>query len=127
MNYSMIFYIIGWILSVEAALMFPSVIVGFIYGEAAVYALIITVILCLIPGLFLIRKKPQNHTFYAREGAVIVALSWIIMSIIGALPFFITGDIPCYVDSLFEIISGFTSISSSISCMVGVMYTSAPS
>lgn len=114
MNYSMIFYIIGWILSVEAALMFPSVIVGFIYGETAVFALIAAMILCLIPGLFLIRKNPQNHTFYAREGSVIVALGWIIMSIMGALPFIFSGEIPNPIDALFETVSGFTTTGASI-------------
>ena len=114
MNYSMIFYIIGWILSVEAALMFPSVVVGFIYGEAAVYALIAAMILCLIPGLYLIKKTPQNRAIYAREGAVIVALCWITVSIMGSLPFIFSGEIPNPIDALFETVSGFTTTGASI-------------
>ena len=74
MNYSMIFYIIGWILNVEAALMIPSAIVA-------------VIVLCLVLGILLMNRSPRNKVFYAKEGAVTVALSWIIMSLMGALPF----------------------------------------
>ena len=114
MNYSMIAYIIGWILSVEAALMVPSILVGFLYRESAVYALIISAVLCLLIGLPLIRKKPTNKAFYAREGGVIVALCWIIMSIMGSLPFILSGEISNPVDALFETVSGFTTTGASI-------------
>ena len=75
MNYSMIFYIIGWILSVEAALMVPSAIVSAIYAEKSGLALVASIVLCLILGLPLIRKQPKSRVLYARDGAVIVALS----------------------------------------------------
>lgn len=114
MNYSMIFYIIGWILTMEAALMVPSVVVSVIYHEASGWALAVSIVLCLLIGLPLIRKQPKSKLLYAKEGSVIVALSWVIMSIMGALPFFISGEIPNYVDALFETVSGFTTTGASI-------------
>lgn len=114
MNYSMIFYIVGWILSVEAALMVPSAIVSAIYRESSGFSLLAAIVLCLILGLPLIRKQPASKVLYAKEGAVIVALSWIIMSIMGSLPFFFSGEIPCFVDALFETVSGFTTTGASI-------------
>jgi len=114
MNYSMIAYIIGWILSVEAALMVPSILVGFIYRESTVNALVISAVLCLVFGLLLVRKKPKNKAFYAREGGVIVALCWVIMSIMGALPFILSGEIANPIDAIFETVSGFTTTGASI-------------
>ena len=87
MNYSMIFYIIGWILDVEAALLVPSLAVSLIYHESCALAFFITIVLCLIPGVILVRKQPKNKVFYTREGSVTVALSWIVMSIMGSIPF----------------------------------------
>ncbi len=114
MNYSMIAYIIGWILSVEAALMVPSVIVSMIYGEKSVWALVVTILICLMIGLPLLKKQPTNKVLYAREGGVIVALSWIVMSFMGALPFYFSREIPNLVDALFETVSGFTTTGASI-------------
>lgn len=114
MNYSMIFHIIGWILSVEAVLMIPSVIVSVIYHEAAGLAFVAAIIVCLLFGLPLVRKQPKNTIFYAKEGSVTVALSWIAMSLTGALPFIISGEIANPVDALFETVSGFTTTGASI-------------
>ena len=114
MNYSMISYIIGWILSVEAALMVPSILVGLIYRESTVNALVVSAVLCLVFGILLTRKKPENKAFYAREGGVIVALCWVIMSVMGALPFILSGEISNPVDALFETVSGFTTTGASI-------------
>lgn len=94
MNYSMIFYIIGWILVVEAALMVPSGVVAIIYGESCGWVFAVTILLCLVLGLPLIRRQPENKVFYFKEGAVIVALSWLIMSIMGAVPFVLSGGHP---------------------------------
>ena len=68
----------------------------------------------LLIGFLLTRRKPDNNMFYIKEGAVITALSWIVLSIFGALPFVITKDIPRFSDALFETISGFTTTGSSI-------------
>ena len=66
MNYSMIFYIIGWILDVEAALLVPSLAVSLIYHESCALAFFITIVLCLIPGVILVRKQPKNKVFKGR-------------------------------------------------------------
>lgn len=114
MNYSMIFFIIGWILHVEAALMVPSVVVALIYGEKCGWAFVLTIALCLVLGFPLVRRRSENKVFYAREGSVTVALSWIIMSFMGALPFVFSGTIPSLVDAMFETVSGFTTTGASI-------------
>lgn len=114
MNYGIICYVIGWVLNFEAAFMVPSCLVALIYGESAGFALLITAALSLAIGLLIIRKRPKSMSMYAKEGFVTVALCWIILSAIGALPFVLAGAIPSYVDALFEIVSGFTTTGSSI-------------
>lgn len=114
MNYSIIRYILGWIFNFQAfAMLFPG-IVAIIYGENEVWDFILCIILCGIIGFVLTLKKPKNRVFFAREGFVAVALSWIILSITGALPFIISGCIPNFVDAVFETVSGFTTTGSSI-------------
>lgn len=114
MNYSVIFYIIGWILVVEAALMTPSGIVAILYRETCGWAFAVTMAVCLLIGLPLIKRQPQNKVFYIKEGSVTVALSWIVMSIMGSLPFVLSGAISNPIDALFETVSGFTTTGSSI-------------
>jgi trk system potassium uptake protein TrkH len=114
MNKSIILYIIGWILTVEAGLLTLPIIVAIIYGEKSGYAFLITLGLCLVLGIPMILHKPKSKLFFSKEGFVSVALGWIILSITGALPFYISREIPSYIDSLFEIISGFTTTGSSI-------------
>lgn len=115
MNILLVNSILGLVVMLEGVFMLLPCLVGICYGEwSDVLIYFILSIFCIIFGTILRIKKPSDNTFYAKEGFVTVSLSWIIMSIIGALPFFITGDIPCYVDSLFEIISGFTTTGSSI-------------
>lgn len=114
MNYSMVFYILGHILKFESAFLMLPVIVGLLYGEDDVTAYLFVAALCLILGMVLSRKRPASPSLYTREGFVTVALSWIIMSVFGAMPFVLSGDIPSYVDALFETVSGFTTTGSSI-------------
>lgn len=121
MNYSMIFYIIGWILNMEAALMLPSAVVAVIYGEKSLWAFVAAMSLCLLFGLPLVKRRPENHIFYARDSAVTVALSWIFMSIMGSLPFLFSGSISHPVDALFETVSGFTTTGASILSDVEVL------
>ena len=115
MNYRMICSILGHVVMLQSVLMLPSCLVGFLYGErqnALIY--LVVAIFCLLLGIIFRIFKPKSRTFYAKEGFVAVSLSWIIMSLIGALPFYFSGDIPSYPDALFEIISGFTTTGSSI-------------
>lgn len=114
MNYSIVLYILGCVLKFESAFLVLPALVGLIYREHASVSYLAVAVLCLILGVLLTHKKPRSTNLYTREGFVAVALSWIIMSIFGAIPFVLSGDIPFYVDALFETISGFTTTGSSI-------------
>ena len=114
MNYSMIFFIIGWVFIIEAALMAPSALVAVLYSERSIWAFAAAIGLCLLLGVPLVRKQPANKVVYAKEGCVTVALSWIVMSLMGALPFVFSGVIPSIVDAMFETVSGFTTTGASI-------------
>ncbi|BFL45759.1 TrkH family potassium uptake protein [Lactonifactor longoviformis] len=114
MNYGMILYILGWILNFEAAFLTLPCLVAVLYQEQDGFAFLGVAVLCLVIGLIFSHKKPANTSLYAREGFVIVSAGWIVMSAFGALPFVLNGDIPSYVDALFETISGFTTTGASI-------------
>ena len=114
MNYRMILYVTGWVINFEAVFLFPACLTGIIYREKATISLLLTALICLIVGFPMTRKRPKNTSIYAREGFVTVALSWIVLSALGALPFVFTGAIPSYIDALFETVSGFTTTGSSI-------------
>ena len=114
MNYSMVLYILGYILKFESAFLMLPALVSLIYQERAGIPFVITAAICLVLGIVFTHKKPSSSTVYTREGFVTVALSWIVMSIFGAIPFVGNGDIPYYVDALFETVSGFTTAGSSI-------------
>lgn len=114
MNRSMILYILGWILEIEAALMVMPAICAVIYGERQGIYFLMVIAGAALAGFLIIRKKPSKTVFYLKEGCVITAFSWILLSAVGALPFFLSGAIPSYTDALFETISGFTTTGASI-------------
>lgn len=114
MNYAMIRYILGTILKAEALLMCLSALVSLWYREGDATAFLATILAAGGVGLLLSFRKPQNTVIYAREGFVVTSLSWIVMSLVGALPFRLTGAIPHYVDAVFETVSGFTTTGASI-------------
>ena len=114
MNYSMIAYITGWVLKVEAAFLILPCIVALIYREEDVRAFLLSILICGGTGLILTRKRPRSTMFNIKEGYVTVALCWIVMSIMGALPFLFSGTITNPVDALFETVSGFTTTGASI-------------
>ena len=114
MNKRMIAYILGILLLCEAGLLLLPTIVSLIYGESVVTSFLATIALLVATGLILVAMKPKNKTIYARHGLVIVALGWILMSLFGALPFYFSGEIPNYLNALFESVSGFTTTGSSI-------------
>lgn len=114
MNFRMITNILGWILIFEAGFMTVPTLTALIYSESVVWAYLITIAICLLLGFILVWKKPRNKTLYSREGFVIVSLSWIVLSIFGALPLYISGETPTYIDALFETVSGFTTTGASI-------------
>ena len=114
MNFTIVFYIVGWVLRFEAAFLLLPMIVSLIYRESVFWVYPLAALLCLVFGFFLSKKKPVRAKIYTKEGFLAVALSWIFLSIFGAVPFVLTGDIPSYIDALFEIISGFTTTGASI-------------
>lgn len=115
MNISVVLYIIGWILEFQAAFLTLPALVGIIYGEAKpAMAFVAAAFLCLIFGAVLKRVKQNRHELYTREGFATVALSWTVMSIFGALPFMFTGEIPNFIDAVFETASGLTTTGASI-------------
>ena len=114
MNYAIVRYVIGYVLYFEAAFMVPPCMTAIIYQESCGWSFVITGLLCVLLGFILTHKKPKNKVFYTKEGFVTVALSWIILSIMGSLPFLISGSITNPIDALFETVSGFTTTGASI-------------
>jgi trk system potassium uptake protein TrkH len=115
MNRKMVFYTVGNIALVEAALLLLPALVALIYLEKSGFSFLITAALSLAVGMFFILFfKPQSRLIYAKEGFAIVAYAWLMMSAIGALPFVLGGAIPSYVDAFFETVSGFTTTGASI-------------
>lgn len=105
----------GKILIALGALMLLPVAVSLFYGEKCVYSFLITIGLSLVLGYALtVLIRPQNTNMYAKEGFAIVTGSWILLSLIGALPFFLSGEIPNYIDAVFETISGLSTTGASI-------------
>ena len=95
MNYTMIKYILGWIFNFEAAFMAPSFVVGLIYQEKAAFALFATMLLCLAIGTPMVcLRRPKKAVLYAKDGFVSVGLSWVVLSVMGALPFIFSGFYP---------------------------------
>lgn len=123
MNKKMIGYIVGRILLLEAGLMILPLIISFIYGETLLHKMsyLSVIFLLIIIGGLLSYKLPEDNIIHGREGFVIVALSWILLSAFGAIPFVITKEIPFYVDAFFEVVSGFTTTGSSIIPDLNVM------
>lgn len=114
MNYSVIVYILGWIMNMEAGFMIMPFLVSLIYGEKEGMAFLWVLLGSALLGTLIIIHKPKNMKFYLKEGFVAVSLSWILLSIIGCLPFYINGDIPHFTDALFETISGFTTTGATV-------------
>ena len=116
MNYKMMGRFIAQILSIEGLFMIPALLIGLFRGESApvqAFALTMGVIAAVAAMLFLLCRKAPS-AFYAKEGLVCVGVSWVVMSLIGSLPFYISREIPAYIDAFFEIVSGFTTTGSSI-------------
>lgn len=121
MNYKRVFNTLGLLLFTEAVLMLLPLTVSFIYKEDNWLYFVIPIAACvLLGGLFNIRPA-KRKTIKAKDGFVIVGLSWIFLSLIGALPFFLSKQIPSFIDSFFEIASGFTTTGASILEDVGVL------
>ena len=114
MNGKMTIYILGKMLGVEAFVLLIPALVSVIYGESDWKAFLITSAILVLLSFIFARKKPKDSTIYGKDGFVIIASAWILWSLFGAIPFFISGAIPSYVDAFFETVSGFTTTGSTI-------------
>ena len=116
MNYKMMGRFIAQILMVEAVFMIPAAIISLCYGEhPAMWSFLLSMAACCLVSLILhLFCKGAPSAFYAKEGLVCVGLSWIVLSIFGCLPFWLSREIPHFVDAFFEIVSGFTTTGSSV-------------
>lgn len=121
MNFSIIFYIIGYVLKIEGILMLIPTAVGLGYREREYLAFLLCAVATFLLGFLLTVRKPKNQIFFAKEGFVSVALSWLFLSLFGCLPFVINQDIPRFADAFFEMVSGFTTTGSSILTDVEVL------
>ncbi|MBR5524808.1 MAG: TrkH family potassium uptake protein [Clostridia bacterium] len=115
MNYRMIGNMVGRLLLLEAGLLLLPALVSLLYSESSLWALLATAgVALLLGGLLTVAVRVKDKTIYAKEGFVIVSLSWILLSAVGALPFVLSGEMPSYVDALFETVSGFTTTGASV-------------
>ena len=123
MNYKMVFGTVGKVVLIEAVLLLLPLVTSLIYGEWwTAISFGITVLIALgVYGLSKLLCTTKNTLIFSKEGLVTVALAWLVMSVIGCLPFVISGDIPNFVDALFEMVSGFTTTGASIVLDVEVL------
>lgn len=114
MNYKRILHILGIVLCFEAVCMILPLACSIIYKEKETIAFVQSILVCLIVGVLLTRIRSNRENIYSKEGFAIVALSWIVMSAFGALPFIISGTIPNFFHAFFETVSGFTTTGASV-------------
>ncbi len=115
MNLSIVFYFLGKVMFCESALMVLPFAVSLFYKEYhSAQAFLLAILLCGFLGVLLSLRKPKDATIHIREGFVITALSWILISIMGAIPFLADGAITNPINAVFEVVSGFTTTGSSI-------------
>lgn len=115
MNKRSIIYILGWVLVVEAVAMQIGTVTSLIYGEEEAMYFLLTGIVCAILGVLAVKvKKPKDMVIYQKAGFAATALSWILLSLAGCMPFWLSGEIPSFLDAFFETVSGFTTTGSTI-------------
>ena len=114
MNLRMTVYILGILTAFEGAFMLVPTAAAAVYHEPQLLLFGIMSLVLMLAGFIITRFKPENKSLFARDGFVIVALSWLILSLFGCLPFYISGVIPKFVDAMFETVSGFTTTGASI-------------
>ncbi len=115
MNYKVILRTLGSVLNIEAVCMGLPMICALCYKDTQSFKIyLLSALLCFIAGILLSLVKPKHKTMYSKEGFVTVALSWIVISLFGAVPFVVSGYIPNFIDAFFETVSGFTTTGASI-------------
>ena len=102
MNRKMVLYTTGQLILLEAALLLLPMAVSLLYREACAQSFLLSAGIAAAVGLLLVlAARPKNRVIYAREGFVITTLSWIVLSVLGALPFYLSGEIPSFVDAVY--------------------------
>ena len=114
MNISIILYTLGRVLAIESAFMGLPGIVALIYRENNWWTYFVVALVGILAGLLISYKKPKNTQFFAKEGFASVGLAWLLISLTGALPPFLSREIPNYIDAVFEMSSGFTTTGATI-------------
>ena len=116
MNYKLLGKILGKIMIMESALMLAPLLISLIYEESfrSTLAFAVPIFALSVIGACLQFPKPTRRSLYQKEGFALVALVWIVMTVFGAIPFVISGDVPNYIDACFEIMSGFSTTGASI-------------
>lgn len=114
MNKRTIVYILGWVLFIEGISMQFSTLVGVYYGESNFRYFLYIGLAAIALGLIIILNKPKRFEMARRDGFAATAFSWIVLSLVGALPLYVSGQIPNYIDAFFEAVSGFTTTGSTI-------------
>ena len=114
MNIAIVLYTLGSVLEITGGLLLLPALIALIYGESTLLVFVLTAAGSFAAGWLLRRRRPNNMTFYVKEGFVTTALSWLMISLVGCLPFYFSGAIPSFTNALFETISGFTTTGASI-------------
>lgn len=114
MNGSIIRYILGHVIRLEAILLLLPCLIAAIYQESDGFYFLGVAACAFLLGSLICLKKPANHVFYLKEGCIVTALSWIVLSCVGCLPFYLSGAIPNIFDALFETVSGFTTTGATV-------------
>ena len=121
MNIKMLIYILGKVLLIEGVLMLLPIVCGWIYGESETVYYLACALAYVTLGYLISFKKPKNMTIFIKDGCVATALSWVVLSIGGCIPFILTGEIPSFTDAMFETASGFSTTGASILTNVEAM------
>ncbi len=114
MNLPIIRYVLGHVLKIQALFLILPCITALIYQEKEGFCYLATALLCMAVGQLMSFKKPKEQVFYLKEGCVATALSWMVLSLFGGLPFLLCGEITSFTDAMFETVSGFTTTGASI-------------
>lgn len=114
MNFALVSHLLGKVLMLEGVLLAPSLLVSLLYGGSDAPAFLWTMAMVFAAGGLLALVRPKNDQLRAREGFVVVSITWILLSLFGAMPFYLSGAIPSFVDCFFECVSGFTTTGSTI-------------
>ena len=121
MKYGVVLKVLGNILLVESLLMVPPLIIAFYTKEYDKFGFLATIIITSIIGFLMSKIKSSKNTINAREGLTIVTFGWLLASLFGALPFYLSGSIPAYIDAFFETVSGLTTTGSTVLSDVEVL------